>query len=480
MSTRTHGVVCALLLAFGAPVFVSQEYKTNLPGDDPAIRYGHLPVDDAAAKIAHELEQGTLTLDARSGSLGVLPALLDRLHVNADSQMLVFSKTSFQAARISPDRPRAIYFNDDLAVAYVPGAPSLEIAAVDPVQGPVFYTMAIGAAGRPLVSHGDTCLRCHQGPNTNGVPGLYVGSVIPGPTGAPLRDDTAIITDHRTAFKDRWGGWYVTAKRGEQLDRANATASNPAEPEALIRESRQNLPSLLGLFDPAPYLAASSDIVALMTFEHQTQMTNRITRVGWDARLTAHDGSGTLAARGETLAAFDGRCIPGGCVDPRSNTIGILGRRALPAGRLARLGATPDFHHGLLARGALDEDVDDLVEYMLFTQEAPLTEPVEGVSSFARTFPQRGPRDHLGRSLRDFDLQTRLFRYRLSYMIYSAAFDALPSDVRAHVYRRLHDVLIGADRRAVYSHLTADERRAILEILRDTKPDLPAYWRATE
>src|SRR6266852_1835332 len=55
-----------------------------------------------------------------------------------------------------------------------------------------------------------------------------------------------------------------------------------------------------------------------------------------------------LTARGESLAAFDGRCIPAGCVAPRSNTPGILGRRALPAGRLARLGATPDFHHGLL------------------------------------------------------------------------------------------------------------------------------------
>src|SRR5206468_2246050 len=57
----------------------------------------------------------------------------------------------------------------------------------------------------------------------------------------------------------------------------------------------------------------------------------------------------SLAARGESRAAFDGRCIPGGCVAPPSNTGGILSRRALPAGRLARLGATPDFHHGLLA-----------------------------------------------------------------------------------------------------------------------------------
>jgi hypothetical protein len=55
-----------------------------------------------------------------------------------------------------------------------------------------------------------------------------------------------------------------------------------------------------------------------------------------------------LAARGESLAAFDGRSIPAGCVAPRLNIPDILGRRALPSGRLTRLGATPDFHHGLL------------------------------------------------------------------------------------------------------------------------------------
>lgn len=426
MRIRNQGVVCAmLLLALGAPVFVAQDYKANLPADDPAIRYRDAPLDDPAARLARQLERGALTVKTGGDPLGPLAALLDRLHVNADSQMLVFSKTSFQAARISPERPRAIYFGDDVAVAYVPGAPSVEIAAIDPVQGTVFYTMALGTSATPTLARGQTCLRCHQGPNTAGVPGLYVGSVIPGPTGAPLRDDTAIITDHRTPFSDRWGGWYVTAKRGEQADRANATASNPADPGALVRESRQNLQSLLGLVDSSPYLAASSDIVALMTFEHQTQMINLITRVNWDARLTGH-GSGGVG--GSTL----------------------------------------------------DDDVEDLVAYMLFAREAPLKEAVEGVSSFARTFPQRGRRDHLGRSLRDFDLQSRLFRYPLSYMVYSAQFDALPPAVRQRVYGRLHDILTGADRSATYAHLTGDERRAILEILRETKADLPEYWRAGE
>src|SRR6266550_5045934 len=61
-----------------------------------------------------------------------------------------------------------------------------------------------------------------------------------------------------------------------------------------------------------------------------------------------------LAARGETPAAFGRRCIPAGCVAPRSNTPGILARRALPSGRIAALGATLDFHHGLLEEGVMN------------------------------------------------------------------------------------------------------------------------------
>jgi hypothetical protein len=413
---------CALIgLAAGA--ITAQEYKSNLPADHPAIQYTRTPGDDAAARLARELEQGSLrslTLDGNAAA--VVRALLPRLDLNADSQMLVFSKTSVQAARISPERPRAIYFNDDVAIAYVPGAPTLEIAAVDPQQGPVFYVVSIDASGHPAISRGDACLRCHQGPNTAGVPGMYVGSVIPGPTGAPLGDASAIITDHRTPFRDRWGGWYVTARRGEERDRANAVASNPADPETLVRESRQNLTSVPGLFDRSAYLSATSDIVALMTFEHQTQMTNLITRVSWEWRMTQ-------------------------------------------AGRGDAAGTT------------LDADVEDLVAYMLFAGEAPLKESIEGVSSFTRTFSERGPRDHRGRSLRDFDLRTRLFRYPLSYMIYSAGFDALPDAIRERVYHRLFDVLSGADRSRTFAHMSAADRRAILEILRDTKKGLPDYFR---
>ena len=113
---------------------------------------------------------------------------------------------------------------------------------------------------------------------------------------------------------------------------------------------------------------------------------------------------------------------------------------------------------------------------MLFVDEAPLLEPVKGVSAFTLTFPQRGPRDKQGRSLRDFDLQKRLFRYPMSYMVYSDLFDGLPAPVRERVYRRLYDVLAGREVNPKYAMLAGADRRAIVEILLDTKPGLPAYF----
>jgi hypothetical protein len=120
---------------------------------------------------------------------------------------------------------------------------------------------------------------------------------------------------------------------------------------------------------------------------------------------------------------------------------------------------------------------DAVVEHLLFSDEARLTDRVEGTSRFAAEFAGRGPRDRLGRSLRDFDLRSRMFRYPCSYLIYSRAFDSLPAEVKEYVYRRLWDVLGGRETGKEFAHLTTEDRRAILEILRDTKPDLPGYWK---
>lgn len=365
-------------------------YRTVISPDNPAIRYNTaIAADPAAPLIGCDL-----TLD--------LPALLGKFAVDASSQMLVFSKDSFQAARISPRNPRAIYFNDDVAIGWVRGSRDLEIAATDPHLGPIFYKYS-GETAR--LTREPVCLQCHQGAATLGVPGVFIGSVFPDSSGAPSRDG-AIITDHRTPFADRWGGWYVTALHGEQPDRANGVASDPAEPRAIANEGKRNLASLAKEVNLAGYLEPTSDIVALMTFEHQTQMTNLMTRLAWESRLAE------------------------------------AGHKPAP-------------------------DIGEIVDYMLFKDEVPLPEPVQGASRFTADFPRRGPRDAQGRSLRDFDLRTRLFRYPLSYMIYSAQFNALPDGIRSRIYRRLFDRL-------------RERSRETIEILRDTKPDLPEYWRAYE
>ncbi len=112
-----------------------------------------------------------------------------------------------------------------------------------------------------------------------------------------------------------------------------------------------------------------------------------------------------------------------------------------------------------------------------FANEARLDCPVKGTSSFAHDFTALGPRDRKGRSLRDFELETRIFRYPCSYLIYSEDWDALPAEVKTYVYHRLYQVLTDRDQSADFARLGHEERKTILEILLDTKPDLPAEWR---
>ena len=386
MQRRLQPAIFVILTLAPAP---AQTYADNIPVDHPAIHYATGPFDNPVARLQAQLESGRAQLDFAEEGPGYLPSLLQRLGVNVDTQALVFSKTSFQSHKISPRNPRAIYFADDVAIGYVRGGDVLELAALDPRQGIVFYTLDTAKTNKPGFTRRQECLKCHQGPATMGVPGIFVGSVYPGSSGLPDRSG-AIITDHRTAFADRWGGWYVNALRGEQPDRANSVAPDPEEPQRL-----EPLPALFKTFNSAAYLSPVSDIVALMTFEHQTQMTNLITRLAWQSRI-----------------------------DPSH----------------------------------LDASIKTMVDYMTFAGEAPLKEPIEGVSTFTGSFPKRGPRDRQGRSLRDFDLHTRLFRYPLSYMIYSSSFDALPEPVRARIYEQTY----------------ARCSRAVKEILCDTKPGVPS------
>ena len=414
VSTLTCVAILAALVLFAQ----SAPDLTMSPLDHPAIQYANPAApntEDPVARLESQIAAGKAKLEYRT-PLGYLPGLLVALGVNADSQTLVFSKTSFQAARISPSNPRALFFNDEVMVGNVRGGDVLELAALDPRQGMVFYTLDIQKSDKPHFIRRDACLQCHHGPATLGIPGLLIGSVYPDASGMPASRSNNPTTDDRTPFQDRWGGWYVTGTTGGMTHLGNAMARDSHKPDVLDMRGTQNLTSLAGKFDFSNgYLAETSDIVALLVLEHQTRMVNLMIRVGWDERTNA----------------------------------------------------APD---------KIDADVEALVRYMLFTEEATMYDPVEGVSTFTKTFPERGPRDRQGRSLRDFDLHKRMFRYPLSYMLYSPTFDAMPDAVREKVYRRLYDVLSEKDADKKFARLKTEDRKAILEIVRETKPALPAYW----
>jgi hypothetical protein len=392
-----------------------------IPIDHPAIQYDTRPLDDRITRLGRDLLNGKVHLTASAD--GYLPGLLHALGINSDSQTLVFSKTSFQAARIEPRNPRALYFSDDAMVGFVRGSDLLEVAALDPKQGMIFYSFN-GGSNPPSFDRRDACLQCHTSPGTLGIPGLLTASSYTDASGMPAFRGAQRITDGRTPFEDRWGGWYVTGTHANMRHIGNAVGHDSAHPELLDLRDTQNLTSLAKKFDSHGYLSGLSDIVALMTLEHQTRMTNLMIRTGWEARIAAA-GKGDKAVEAQ-----------------------------------------------------LETDLESLVTYMLFADEATLRGPVIGVSTFTKTFAERGPRDHQGRSLRDFDLQKRLFRYPLSYMVYSEAFDGMPDQVKDRVYRRVYDVLTGRDQSDKFKRLSSDDRRAVLEILRETKPGLPEYFKA--
>ena len=389
--------------------------------DHPAIGYAVQQTTDAVAALNKSLadKPAQLRFDPQSGYLG---SILEALHIPIESQLLLFSKTGVQRVRTSPANPRALFFNDAVVVGYIRGAPFLEVAVLDPRQGAIFYTLNQEDGPSRQLTRAGSCLTCHESYSTLAVPGFLTRSQATGSDGQTARRLGEFIVDHRTPFEQRWGGWYVTAARGLR-HMGNHPIALPETPETTLVERDPGLESVSGRVDTRGYPTPYSDVVALMVFEHQARMMNLLTRLGWEVRV----------------AVFDNRA---------------------------------DF-----SSAPLRDAVDEFVDYLLFVDEAVLPSPLSGTSGFATSFTAHGLRDQKGRSLRAFDLRTRLFRYPCSYMIYSDAFDQLPPVARDAIYRRLWQILSGDERGSRYARLPAGTRRAIIDILRDTRPGLPAYFR---
>jgi hypothetical protein len=383
--------------------------------DYPLIAYSAQPISNEIARLQQQLDRGDLPLEF-VGSRGYLDSLLRALHINPSSQVLVYSKTSLQFHQISAATPRAIYFNDDTYVAWVQGSEVIEIATMDAARGAVFYTLKNRQDARVVAERQTSvCLSCHDtfSMTGGGVPRfLFLSAPVDSRGVLPPRQ-VSIETDDRTPLRDRWGGWYVTGDLGGQPHKGNTVSGTTG-----------NLQSLAGLFDTRPYLTEKSDAVALLVLEHQLYIKNLITRLNFKAR--------TYLSR-EGVDSWE-----------KASTQNKLSMQRM---------------------------MDGLVEALLFAHAEPLTRPVRGSAGFEGVFVRKGPHDVRGRTLREFDLQRRLFKYPLSYVVYSEGFDALPDSCRLYIYRRLRDILTGRDRSATFAHLSDADRSATLEIFTETKPD---------
>jgi len=427
---------------YGSPLIalvISIAASSWLAADEnerPPIEYSRSTPDNCVSKLQARLESGESRLKYTDGQ-GYLPALLEALGVPVESQLLVFSKTSLQRHRISPRTPRAIYFNDDVYVGYCQSGDVLEVSAVDPQLGAVFYTLEQKPAERPaLQRQTENCLICHSSSRTESVPGHLVRSLFVDAGGQPLLSAGSYSVDHSTPLAQRWGGWYVTGTHGPQTHLGNLIVRGHDVRQDVDNTQGQNVTQLADRLAVEKYLTPHSDLIALMVLEHQTLMHNRLAKANFAARQALHYEIEVNRSFGE----------------PEDKRLESTTRRIESAG-------------------------NDLVEALLLVDEAKLTAPLQGTSDYANQFSRQGPHDGQGRSLRDLDLERRLFKYPCSYLIYSPAFDCLPREMRDYVWQRLWDVLANP-KDAKFTHLSPEDRRAIIEILRATKSDLPEYWTA--
>jgi len=397
----------------------------------PAIGYSGKPVDNRIARLQDRLERGELRLQFQAPR-GYLDSLLKALQIDVSTQTLVFSKTSLQVDWINAATPRAIYFNDDTFVAWVQGSGLLEMVTMDSALGPVFYTLDNHGVAAPSFDREVLrCLACHDKFSLagGGVPLFLVASSPVDVNGMLLGGEVPIPVSDETPIEQRWAGWYVTGESEHQSHLGNILVHSEKEFPHGGHFAAHNETSLEGLLDTTPYPSAKSDVVALLVLEHEVTVYNLITRFNFKSRsLLARDSSADLSK-----SSLDG----------------------LP----------PKTQEAIRHMG------EPVVQALLFTNAAPIAGKVASSSGFDTWFQSLGPRDAQGRSLRDLQLHGRLFKYPLSYLVYSEAFDALPDCARQFIYQRLADILSGRDQTDAFAHLSTQDRLAVAQILTATKPE---------
>lgn len=402
----------------------------------PPVRYSATAPNDALSRLKARLSAGEVTL--AGDELSMLHTVLRELGVPVESQTLVFSRTSFQRGRIRPDQPRALYFSDTVYVGWVPGG-LVEVTAIDPQLGPIFYTLDLPGArrGPPKIERDTDCLRCHGGAFVREIPGLFTRSLFPDANGDPLlRHGTQLVNDE-TPFEQRWGGWYVTGYHGSTAHRGNALARESGD-QLVFVPSAMRPDELSAHFETQAYLKPTSDVVALLIFEHQMAVQNSITHAGFSVRrmTTYQHGLQKTFKEPETD-------------EPVYDSV----------------------------RSVFASSAQDVVDRLLFRHAALLPAGVAGHPDFVKNFAQGAPRGATGLALKDLQLGDRLFAQRCSYLIYSDSFRALPDALKVRIWDRLAAALQSHDSKERYAYLPAEERQRIRAILIDTHPEAKARWK---
>jgi hypothetical protein len=408
------------------------------PFERPPISYSSATPQDAISRLQARLASGEVQL--KGDDRQIVRSLLDALSVPEASQMLVFSKTSFQKDRIDPAHPRAVYFSDEVYVGWCPGG-LVEIAAIDPVLGPVFYSFDPQAVREGIRFQRETdCLRCHGGTFVRDIPGLLARSLFTDSGGQPLLSLGSELVDATTPIEKRWGGWYVTALRGGPRHRGNLVLSTEHEPSPDELTAGAKVKGLEKLVDTRPYLVPSSDITALLVFEHQVTVQNVLTKANQEClRMLVYQKTLQKELK-ETITE-----------EPSYDSV----------------------------RRVFANASQEILDALLCKDESALPEGgIQGVGGFAKTFETAGKAGTSLSSLRQLDLRQHLLKYRCSYLVQSPSFDRLQPILRRRVLQRLFHVLTDTPVEPRYAYLETTERENIREILSSTLHNLPVAWRS--
>lgn len=387
--------------------------------DPPHSYFEHQP-NDRLARLHQDIAAGKAVLDTSSDE-AFLSSLLKALAIPVSSQILVFSATSLQSEIINPRNPRALYFNDDTYLGWVPGG-RVEVAAIDPVMGPMFYVYERFNPGRvPVPERSTRCFACHAGTATRYVPGLIAESVLVSMAGSSLQTFRHDEQGHQIPLEKRFGGWLLTGKHNLAQHQGNVAGRSEAGKITRFDASP-------GVFsDLGRHLRPTSDILPHLIHEHQLGFENRLFQASYHLRQRLYEGNGRLSPEAEK---------------------------------------------------EIDDHAVGLARYILFVDEAPLpARGIEGDPDFIRDFQANKITASSGASLKDFDLRTRLFKYRCTYMLYTDSWKETPAAIRDRVYYQMALGLREDGAAREFARIPVQERLAIRAILKETLPGLPSWWR---